>query len=85
MPVGAAAVNPTVLVVDADPRELETMRRLLDEDWCTWTVEYADNAASALAILERCAVDVIVADHLMGGADGAEFLAEVRRREPARR
>lgn len=73
-------MNPCVLVVDGDAAELDAVKRLLAEEWCTWDVQYAATAAEALAILERTPVDVVVADHVMSGVDGAQLLAEVRRR-----
>lgn len=70
-------MNPYVLVVHGNPDELDALRRILEQDWCTWNVEYADNPAAALAILERTPIDVIVADTHITGAD---LLGEVRRR-----
>ncbi len=67
-------MNPYVLVVHGDSDELDALRRMLDQDWCTWNVEFADNPATALAILDRAPIDVIVAQ------DEGDLLSEVRRR-----
>lgn len=67
-------MNPCVLVVHGDPDELDALRRMLEESWCTWDVRFADGAASALAILDRSPVDVILA------ANENDLLNEVRRR-----
>lgn len=48
-----------------------------------FTVTSATEAASALALLERQAFDVIVLDHFMPGSDGLETLAAIRARKDA--
>jgi two-component system response regulator HupR/HoxA len=70
---------PTVLVVDDEPRSLETLRRTLEEEFEVLT---ANSAAEAEGILEREWVQVILCDQRMPGETGVEFLSRVRDRWP---
>jgi two-component system, NtrC family, response regulator HupR/HoxA len=69
----------SVLLVDDEPRSLETMRRTLDEDFEVFLACDADRAREAM---ERHAVDVILCDQRMPGTTGVQFLKEVRERWP---
>ena len=70
---------PTVLVVDDEPRSLETLRRTLEEEFEVLT---ANSAAEAEQILEREWVQVILCDQRMPNETGVEFLSRVRDRWP---
>lgn len=70
---------PTVLVVDDEPRSLETLRRTLEE---TFTVLTAGGAEEAFAQLEREFVQIVLCDQRMPGMSGVELLKEVRHRWP---
>ncbi|PZP32361.1 MAG: sigma-54-dependent Fis family transcriptional regulator [Roseateles depolymerans] len=74
-----AEPRPLVLVVDDEVRSQEAMRRTLDEDFDILT---ASNAAEALLLLERHAVQVILCDQRMPGRSGVQFLTEARARWP---
>jgi HD-like signal output (HDOD) protein len=71
-----------ILFVDDDPRLLDGLRRALwgaDKDW---ELLQAASGPEALALLETTPCAIVVADMRMPGMDGAELLAEVRRRHP---
>jgi two-component system, NtrC family, response regulator HupR/HoxA len=70
---------PAVLVVDDEPRALETLRRTLEDDFYVLT---AGSAAEALAVLEREFVQVVLCDQRMPGTSGIELLKQVRSRWP---
>ena len=70
---------PAVLVVDDEPRALETLRRTLEDDFF---VLAAGSAAEALAVMEREFVQVVLCDQRMPGTSGIEFLKQVRTRWP---
>lgn len=70
---------PTVLVIDDEPRSLETLRRTLEEEFDVLT---AESAAEAEEILEREWVQAILCDQRMPGETGVEFLSRVRDRWP---
>jgi two-component system response regulator HupR/HoxA len=70
---------PTVLVIDDEARSLETLNRVLCEDF---DVKTAQNVTEATAILEREWVQVILCDQRMPDKSGVDFLTEVRDRWP---
>ena len=47
-----------------------------------WEMEFVDNAADALARMERGGVDVVVSDMRMPGMNGAQLMTEVMKRHP---
>ena len=70
---------PTVLAVDDEPRSLETLQRILEEEF---EVRTAPTVAEAEKILEREWIQVILCDQRMPGMSGVEFLERVRARWP---
>ncbi len=70
---------PTVLVIDDEPRSLETLRRTLEEEFEVLTAESAEQAEQILE-LER--IQAILCDQRMPGESGVEFLSRVRERWP---
>ncbi len=70
-----------VLVVDDDPTILASVADILNEDGLTVTT--ADGGASALAMLERAAPDVVLSDVRMPDIDGLTLLREIRSKFPS--
>jgi two-component system response regulator HupR/HoxA len=70
---------PAILVVDDEPRSLETLRRTLEEDF---EVFAAASAEEAEAIMAREFIRIVVSDQRMPGTSGVEFLKRVRGRWP---
>jgi len=71
--------RPTVLLVDDEVLSLQTMERILDEQF---DVRTATGAAEAEAVLAEDWVQVVVSDQRMPGTTGVELLAAVRERWP---
>jgi two-component system, NtrC family, sensor kinase len=71
----------TILVVDDDEHVRRSLRRLLRRT--PWTLLEAPEAATALEVLEREPVHVVVSDYRMPGMDGVELLRVVKERRPA--
>ena len=71
---------PTVLVLDDEQRSVESLARILDEDF---DVHCATDIAEAREILQREWVQIILCDQRMPEMSGVEFLAEVREQWPA--
>jgi two-component system, NtrC family, response regulator HupR/HoxA len=69
----------TVLVVDDEPRALETLRRTLEDEFEIFTAGSGDEG---LQVLEQECVQVVVSDQRMPGMSGVEFLRTVRGRWP---
>jgi len=65
----------TVLIVDDEVRSLESLRRVLSDDF---EVICASNANEAEAVLAGEMVQVILCDQRMPGESGVEFLKRVR-------
>lgn len=70
---------PTVLVVDDEVRGLESLVRILDEEF---DVRTAGNIKDAEAILAREWVQIILCDQRMPEMTGVEFLKRVREQWP---
>ncbi len=70
---------PTILVVDDEPRSLETLRRTLEEEFDILT---AESAAEAEAILKKEWVQAIICDQRMPNETGVDFLSRVREQWP---
>lgn len=70
---------PTILVVDDEVRSLETLQRILQEDF---DVKTAINTHDAEEILNREWVQVILCDQRMPDTTGVKFLKKVRDQWP---
>ncbi|WP_428565032.1 MAG: HDOD domain-containing protein [Solidesulfovibrio sp. DCME] len=71
-----------ILFVDDEPQLLAGLRRMLWDKRDIWDMRFAADTATALAMLEAEAADVVVADARMPGLDGPQFLETVRQRWP---
>jgi two-component system, NtrC family, response regulator HupR/HoxA len=69
----------SVLVVDDEPRALETLRRTLEDDF---EIFCAGSGAEGLQLMEQECVQIVVSDQRMPGMSGVEFLRSVRSRWP---
>jgi CheY-like chemotaxis protein len=71
------------LVVDDEALVREAMQRLLEHDG--YEVEAFNNAQSALSRLNARKFDLVITDFSMPGMAGDEFVAQVRKLNPAQR
>jgi len=72
--------NLIVLLVDDEPRYLETTSRLLARKGCA--VATAESGMEALSLLSREPVHVVVLDVKMPGMDGHETFRAIRKSHP---
>lgn len=72
--------RPPILVVDDEQRALETLQRLLAEEFAVHT---ATDANSARVILETEPIQVVLCDQRMPEMSGIQLLKEVRERWPS--
>lgn len=72
-------MKATVLVVDDEIRSLETISRILDDDYHILCASSADEAEE---VLKQHTVQVILCDQRMPGRNGIEFLSVVRESWP---
>jgi two-component system response regulator HupR/HoxA len=70
---------PAVLVVDDEPRSLETLRRTLEEEFQVFT---AASAEEAEAVMGREFVHIVLTDQRMPGTSGVELLRRLRTQWP---
>lgn len=70
---------PTVLIVDDEPRSLEALRRILEDDFLVRT---AATVAEAQAILGNDWVQIVLCDQRMPEISGVEFLKVVQEKWP---
>jgi two-component system response regulator DesR len=73
----------TVLVAEDDPVVLELLTAVLEEELDARVVAVRDGRA-ALAALESAGADLVLADVMMPGLDGAELAEQMRHREALR-
>ena len=71
--------RPAILVVDDEPRSVEVIARVLDEEFDVFT---ALDAEEALRILENEWIQVIFCDQRMPKTSGVALLTQVRERWP---
>ncbi len=74
------SVLPTILIVDDEVRSLESLQRILIDDFEVMT---ASNARDAEMILAKEWVQVILCDQRMPDITGVEFLGQVKERWPS--
>lgn len=70
---------PTVLIVDDEQRSLESLKRILEDDF---DVKIAPSTAHAEKVLEKEWVQLILCDQRMPDVTGVEFLKMVREKWP---
>lgn len=71
-----------VLFVDDEALVLQGLQRSMRSMRNEWEMTFVDNAAAALAFMEKTSVDVIVSDMRMPAMNGAQLLGQVMRRYP---
>ncbi|MDQ6970960.1 MAG: sigma-54 dependent transcriptional regulator [Mariprofundus sp.] len=72
-------ILPSILLVDDEVRVLESLQRLLEDDF---DVYLANSPDEAMVILSDEWIQVVLSDQRMPGMSGIEFLQEVRERFP---
>lgn len=70
---------PSILIVDDEVRSIETLERILDEQF---DVHSAMNIEDANRILEREWIQVVLCDQRMPDKTGVEFCSDIRERWP---
>lgn len=71
--------QPTILIIDDEPRSLESLARILGDDF---DVKTAGCVADANLVLDREYVQLVLCDQRMPDMTGVEFLKQVRERWP---
>lgn len=74
--------RPRIIFVDDEPNVLQGLQRMLRFMRIEWDMRFVSSGPEALAMMERDHIDAVVSDMRMPGMDGAQLLAEVRKRDP---
>src|SRR5258708_13258697 len=75
-----ASMRATVLLVDDEPNVTDAVKRALRRE--PYEILTAISGPSALELLERHHVDVVISDEQMPGMSGSVFLSAVRKQFP---
>jgi DNA-binding NtrC family response regulator len=75
-----SSINATVLLVDDEPNVTDALKRALRRE--PYEILTAISGPSALELLERNHVDVVISDEQMPGMSGSVFLSAVRKQFP---
>jgi len=70
---------PSILIIDDEPRSIETLERILDEHF---DVHTANNAEEALIVLKQEWIQVVVCDQRMPDVTGVELCSQIREAWP---
>lgn len=76
-------MKKSILFVDDEVMVLQALQRMLRSLRGEWEMEFVESGEAALRLLEQKPFDVVVSDMRMPLMNGAELLAEVRKRRPA--
>jgi two-component system, probable response regulator PhcQ len=74
------SINATILLVDDEPNVTDALKRALRRE--PYEILTAISGPSALELLERQHVDVVISDEQMPGMSGSVFLSAVRKQFP---
>ena len=75
-------MKKTILIVDSEPKVLNTLSQWLSVSAPEWHVQCATSGTGALQLLAQGRFDAILTDLSLVGMDGIELLGEVRMRYP---
>ena len=70
---------PSILIIDDEPRSIETLERILDEHF---DVHTANNVEEALVVLKQEWIQVVVCDQRMPDVTGVELCSQIREAWP---
>src|SRR2546421_11403520 len=73
------SLQPIILIVDDEKHTRDGLRRLLENDY---DVYVAGDIASAMNVLEREHVDLLLTDLRLGGEDGMQLIDRALQMQP---
>jgi HD-like signal output (HDOD) protein len=73
----------SILFVDSDRNQLQSLKRILREFKHKWQIHYAEDAQQALEIMQQTAVDIVVSETQLAGSPGSELLKQVKHHYPS--
>lgn len=67
-----------MLCVDDEPMYISTLAGKLELEDDRFSLATANNVPEAMSVLDKMAIDCVIADYHMPGRDGVEFVASVQ-------
>ncbi len=74
--------NGSILFVDSDTNQLHSLQRSLRDQRDRWQLLFAENADTALELLQQEPVDILVSESRIDGGSGSELLKQVQQLHP---
>jgi HD-like signal output (HDOD) protein/CheY-like chemotaxis protein len=78
----AATMKKNVLVVDDEPKVLQTLRHLLSSMGGDWQFEFVESGFQALQLMAVQPFHILISDFQMPGMNGEQLLTTVKQRHP---
>ena len=75
-------LQQTILFVDSDGNQLQSLRRSLRDQRQQWRLLFADNADKALALMNEEPVHILVSETRLAGTSGTSLLKQVQENHP---
>jgi HD-like signal output (HDOD) protein len=75
--------NQSIIFVDSDRNQLQSLKRTLREFRNKWQLHYAEDAQQALEIMQRSAMDIFVSEIQLAGMSGSDLLKEIKHHYPS--
>lgn len=74
--------KPGILFVDDEPQILHGLRRSLRSMADEWSMSFVESGPKAIELFKEQTFNVVVSDMRMPGMNGAELLAEIKKKHP---
>ncbi|HIG27990.1 MAG TPA: response regulator [Verrucomicrobiales bacterium] len=75
-------MSKRLLFIATDPVDVENLNRAIGSQAGIWSIEYAVDGASALALMEKDPFVAVIANSNLRDMPGAEFLNQVLEKHP---
>ena len=73
---------PSILIVDDDPNNLDSLKQELEDSNPTWIVLTAQSEREAKSVLSECSIDVVISDLVMAtDQSGMDVLRQAKEKD----
>jgi HD-like signal output (HDOD) protein len=73
----------TILFVDSDRNQLQSLKRILREFKDQWQLHFTDDAQQTLDLMQQVVVDIVVSETQLNGMPGSELLKQIQLHYPS--
>ena len=74
--------NGSILFVDSDANQLQSLQRSLRDQQHRWRMHFVQDADSALTLLQKEPIDILVSETRLSGGTGSELLKQAQAQQP---